>query len=368
MNTKVLIKYNELKFIRDKNKLISYLQENYTFFGTKLKLMGFITTLSIQNLEQLFLNNGFNCNLNEEILQCSVLIKEQNKTRNLEFFCVLDPKSEKLIIFTFIASSDLYIIERVISNSSNISYLWISPKTLDELKDEIIDSNEDTRITGFTAKRFDNMKERCQIRPWFKRSFRYGGDDGKETLKELRINYGVLPRVIQFKISKVAEFKINFRGIFTFSNGDLTYVLGLLDYAFNNILETKRNLEISKYSIVHENKKFREFYFEKIIPVSINLSSTLSANTATDLINQIINSNIFFPINYSIIEGSLYFTSTILDKVTNETFRISSNGEEIILVKDKTTSFASMIKFFQFIIERVDVDAGISKIKDESRL
>ncbi len=353
-------KYNELRLKKERATLVSFLKNNYTHFGSNLRILGLITDKSIAELQDVFRAYDVDCELTGEILQCSLKVADsERKIKKLEFFCNLNEENGALQIFTFMPSNDLYHIEKIINNTHGIHYLWISPKTLDEIKNKIIDTYSETSIIHFTAKRFDNMRERCEIRPGFKRSFRYGGEDGRDTLQELRKNYGVLPRTIHFKIPTVSEFKISFRGVFTFNNGDLEFVISLFQYALEQILNSKRILESSVYKRIVEKRKFREIQFDEINPVSIALSSAMDAKAANELINLINGSEDFFPMNETILEGSLYFTSTLIDKNKNESFIINSTGKEITLVKDASTSFASLLRFYQFIVERMDVDAKL---------
>jgi hypothetical protein len=360
MTNTIATKYNELRLKKERTTLLSFLKDNYGYFGSNLRILGLITDKSMAELQELFKSYDMDCELSGEILQCSFKVADSNKKiKKVEFFCNLKEDNGSLQIFTFMSSNEMYYLEKIINNSHGIHYLWISPKTLDEIKNKIIDTYSETSITHFTAKRFDNMKERCEIRPGFKRSFRYGGEDGRDTLQELRKNYGVLPRTIQFKIPTVAEFKISFKGSFTFNSGDLDYVISLFQYALEQILSTKHILESSIYKRIVEKRKYRDVQFDEIKPVSIELSSAMDAKAANELINLINNSEDFFPMNETVLEGSLYFTSTLIDKNKNESFIINSTGNEITIIKDASTSFASLLRFYQFIVERMDVDAKL---------
>jgi len=354
-------KYNKLRYTNERTALLSFLKKNYNYFGSNLRLFGILTDKDIEELKKVFESYGVHCKLLGEILQCHMdFIGEDKKIKRIEFFCILNVDKSYLQVFTFAPASELSYIDKIIRDSHGLYYLWISPKTLDHIKNEVIGSYEETRITFFTAKRFDNMNERCEIRPGFRRSFRYGGDDGRETLQELKQNYGVLPRTIHFKIPMVSEFRVNYRGLFTFQHGDLDYMLSLFEYALDEILKTKKIIESSVYQRITQKRKYREINFEKIIPMSIKLSSPLNPESCNKLINLVNGSSEFFSITEAIIEGSLYFSSTLIDRDKNESFIINSNGPEINVVKDSSTSFASILKFYQFIVERFDVDASVA--------
>lgn len=361
MTTNIQAKYNELRLKKERVALLSYLKENYQYFGSNLRIFGALTDKTLDEIKQLFESYDILCELEGEILQCKWTVTDElRRTKKYEFFCNLNTDTGVLQIFTFIPSSELYYLERIIKNTSGLHYLWISPKTLDEIRTNVLSTYTTTLITQFTAKRFDNMKETCAIRPGFQRNFRYHGEDGRETLQELRNNYGVLPRTLQFKIPQIADFRVSFKGMFTFNNGNLDYVISLFQFAIERIISTKRVIESSVYRRIKEKRRLREVNIEEVIPLSIKLSSALDVRACYEFVKQINDSSDFYNVNEAIVEGSLYFASTLFDRDKNETFKISSNGDTINIVKDSNTSFASLLKFYQFVVERLDIDAEIS--------
>src|SRR3989344_7088417 len=120
-------KYNELKLKKERTTLILYLNHNYQFFGSNLKIFGFLTDKSFEELKELFNSYSIICKLEGEILQCKWKISEERNVKNLEFFCHLNQETGVLQIFTFMPASELYYIDKIIKNTSGMHYLWISP-------------------------------------------------------------------------------------------------------------------------------------------------------------------------------------------------------------------------------------------------
>ena len=351
-------KKSELQIITKKDSFIDFLSEFHHLFGKGLRIYGLLTNKTINDIKEIFEKYGVNCVLNGEIMYCRWNIKGSNE---LEFYTFFGDNNV-LFIYTFEPASDVYSIERIFRNTSGLYYMWISPLLLDQVKNKIIGKYEKTIISFFTAKRFDNIREKCEIRPGFRRNFRYRGDDGRETLRELITNYGVLPRTIHFKIPTKAEFRVSYKGLITFYRGDMKYVLSIFQYIQENILQTKRIIDTSVYEDIMQKRTYKDLNLQNIVPVSIELSAPLNAQSCSDLIQGINASKEFSSLNEAVIEGSLYFRTTLVDKEKNETLIITSNGRKISVIKNATTSFASILKFFQFVVERFDIDAKISAV------
>src|SRR5207247_6521036 len=93
-------------------------------------------------------------------------------------------------------------VERALNDvvdAGGLYYLWINPTAFEELKDKLL-VYPGTTITNFTSSRVPSTTLSSRIRPDIKRTVTYYGDDGEETLQELKYQYGVVPDVIRFRV------------------------------------------------------------------------------------------------------------------------------------------------------------------------
>ncbi|MCL4400612.1 hypothetical protein M1316_01385, partial [Candidatus Parvarchaeota archaeon] len=195
----------------------------------------------------------------------SVLGKELDVIYHLKIF-----KEERLLLFLTTSKKDF--IEKtlfsLIDKLNGFNHLFISPKAFTQIQEKIFADFPDTLIPFFSAYRRQHFKFPSKIRPEEQRTITYRGLDGRETLEELKQFYGILPRIVEFRIPDVIQFKLDYRGIFAFEWGEIDYIDKIIAKIAATILNSRKIAEgakIQHLQIENKNKKLETLQIKKCV-------------------------------------------------------------------------------------------------------
>ena len=281
-------------------------------------------------------------------------------------------KERRLLIFFFNEDTQTFsrTLEKVLSYTEGVHYLWVSPKSFNEIKDRILYEEPTSKITYFTAKRTSLEKHECPIRPEIKRAVRYSGIDGRESLSEMTYNYGVLPTTIEFYIPTIIEFRINNFGVFTLKSnrrGSMDYLFKIMDIVLEEILQLKSIVDRVNFNIKEFKTEARIVRIPEVVTGNIIFEKALTAKDAERIQESLKNEKIFELTDTTIEEGSLLFSSTVFDLTKNISFDINANEKNMTIIPEADAKFDSFLRFYQFIVENIDVNAKIEVQEYEGR-
>jgi len=271
----------------------------------------------------------------------------------VRYYLYHDIEHEILLLFTENGSRDINRTLYFINNTKNLHYLWIPPRPFEQLKGEILE-NTYANIIYFAGERDVGLhRTTCERRPSVSRKITYSGVDAKTSLEELKIEYGVLPKVIEFYIPEIGVFRINNRGIFVLKEGNLDFLLDrVVNRAIDLALETTRILEKSRFELVR-HKEINAIEMQQVI---ISLSEEIEYEDFEGLI-ELMKGNDFAVYNETLEKGSVFFTGYITDQLKGNVLSVTSNGKTFSVIPKYNSTFDSLIRFYQFLVENIDVKA-----------
>jgi len=281
-------------------------------------------------------------------------------------FFVYQHSDDLILLFT----TEIYdvhykTIRNKISQIRGIDEVWIHPKVIAKINQFIIDKYETAKITNFSSRRAPKDKIPCKIRPDITRRIEYSGEDGKETLKEMKQLYGVIPTSLEYEIFGRIKLKVTEDGLFNLES--------LNEETFNLFREV---FDMILGDIISMKKKFQQikFDFEKKtigkqginIPIvqlgEIDLENIkLEGLDAEEFID---NMSDFSFTDVYIKEGSLIFNATVKDEEKNSIFDISASENKIFLIPKYRTTFESFCKFYRGVTESIDDEATFSLVSE----
>jgi len=274
-------------------------------------------------------------------------------------------KEEKLLILFGVGdSTEFKEIDKIINNTRGIYYLWISPKSFDEVKNHILSHHPESKIPEFWAKRSLIDKHECNIRPGYDRTFHYFGDDGRDTLEELKYYYGVLPTSIKFKIPKKVTFLVTNKGKFTLESrrkNSLSYFSEIMEIVLKEALYLRGVIEKCKFDLGIITTAKKEIKVPIIESGTINLTNPINAKYVESVIKELRSKEKFVITDKILAEGSLLFSATLIDESKKTIFDISARTDSITLVPKFNPSFDSLFRFYRFIVENIDSEAELIK-------
>jgi hypothetical protein len=279
----------------------------------------------------------------------------------LESYVTHDAETNLVVFYTNFRktkSEEIPKINEFLKNDSNSYYLFFKPTLMKAIVDELIDRYEYLEIHEFSAKRDPYSKIGAHIRPDYSRTISYWGDDGKEVLKETEHLYGVLPTKFLVYIPYESKFKVDDRGLFTFSDGKLEIVFEILDKAVEESKHTINAFDTSSFKSVPIETSNKKFLIPSSTPASIYLKNTIEYHELNDIKNRIRKAK-YTILDFSSQENSLFLST---DLVTNSgyQFRIKADDSQLNIFPDEKPIFSEFMKFYEFILRYIDSRAELS--------
>lgn len=120
-------------------------------------------------------------------------------------------------------------IENFLSTDGNLGRFWISMEEMDRMRAKVVRRNEDVIIPFFTGHRSAYSDIPADKRGDIKRTMTYWAEDGRETYKEMRKKYGILPTNIRFERPGEFKFGLKQKGIVSHQSGSISNAWELLN-------------------------------------------------------------------------------------------------------------------------------------------
>ena len=311
-------------------------------------------------LSGFFEAHGFKVKELGEVRQLTTTYKPRNEDFELpvNYFAYINSKNRTLTCFT---DANREIRQKTIDRLTGeigIYYLWISPTVFDQMKAEIITKHPGTRIPYFYADRHPSSRLPSVHRPEVERGFTYRGEDGQQTLEELRHYYGVLPRYVQFDIPGLVEFTVYHLGVFHYRKGLLEEMFSYSQKAAELVLNIRRILERSKLELVDIETARKMLQVQNIIPWEIRFNREIDVNDAESMLNELRLKG-FAIYNDVVTPGSVYLDATVFDERKRSVFSVTSDKHRMIVSPRHNTTFDSFLRFFETITDSFDPEASI---------
>lgn len=278
--------------------------------------------------------------------------------KSVEFYLSYDRDTNVVLFYTDMRKTEEIenTIEVFLRNTPGVHYLYISPRLLQEIREEIVADEETAQVVEFVAKRTERTETNAVFRPESARTINYYGEDGLESLREMEENYGVLPRIMEFKIPGGLRFRVNREGIFKLKYGDLNQLFEYIQLCIEESLKVKEAYEEADFQMVRASEKLAVPTSE---PASITLRNTLEYHEIGTLKASMEDQDYVVLDSYA-EEGSLYFSSKVIDELNNNVFRVKANEHEIRVFPQDGRDLGSFFRFYEFVQDSVDEYAELS--------
>jgi len=275
----------------------------------------------------------------------------------VNYFASLNPENRILTCFTKANRHERQKTINSLVGEIGIYYLWINPIAFDEIKNSILSEYQYAKILHFVADRKQTSRPPASFRPEVKRTLTYWGEDGRESLEELRHYYGVLPRYVEFRIPGVVGFSLDHLGVFHYKNGSLKQMFNYSREAARLVLEVRRILEQAKLEVLDVETARKHLKVQNIVPWEIHFKRDLDISDA-ELLLELLEQKNFAVYNQAVTQGSLYLDATVFDEKKQSVFSISSNQHRMIVSPRYNTTFDSFFRFFEAITDSFDPEAS----------
>ena len=265
-----------------------------------------------------------------------------------------------LILFTTVTEEGIkQTLDPIIEKRHGICKMYIYPKVFEKIKDFILNEKTNANILSFKASRKPEIVE-GEIRPEITtRIIDYKGIDGKETLKEFRKYYGVIPSRLEFEFEG-SHFKIEDEGrflLYTINEETFNLIFEIIDLILIEILKIKDISQKIRFNLNTKKSGKLKIEIPEINAGKITLSCKLNALIVENMIQNMPN---FSFIDVNIKEGSLSFSMSVIDELKLSVFNLSGSDESITIISKYKPYFDSFMRFYYHFTENIDENSTLS--------
>lgn len=247
-------------------------------------------------------------------------------------------------------------IGEMLAKKPGVHYLHVGTQMFQTLRAAIKEETH-AEITRFIADRSEDSDYPARIRGEYERTVQYHGNDGLKTLTEMETNYGVKPRNLTFNISNVAKFRVVREGIFALTDGDASRFFDYVELCINEALEVKEAFDASSFEMLSTTESLRVPTSE---PATIHLGSPLEYNEIDEITARMEDQD-FLLVDSFKQEGSVYFTTKVIDTRKDNKFRIRASDDAIrVFPQEAEENVGSFLRFHEFIQDNVDPNVSVT--------
>ncbi len=254
-------------------------------------------------------------------------------------------------------------ITKFLQTTPDIGRLRLSRREIDENRKRIVSEHDNVMIPYFSAKRSAEEPIAANKRPATRRSIQYRADDGLETYREMRYNYGVLPRIMTFEVPNQFKFKIKDDGTFVHVDGGLGTLWECLRREINRVEEMVEYANTGSYGEMESSFLTEEDSFSVSKPWAVEVTDGISAEHVETLPAQLRDDFWEFSVSEYFAEPSLQsFEAEVIDNATRERTAMKTKGDDIRIFPREFTDVDQSLRLFNFISDHFDAECTPKKV------
>lgn len=243
-----------------------------------------------------------------------------------------------------------------LKETQNVGRLMLSPRKVDEIREAIVSEDERVMIPYFSARRSRDSPIDARRRGHTKRSIQYRAFDGLETYREMRYNYGILPRIMTFENPNRFKFKVKTDGTFVHMSGGLSKLWTTLSREMERVENMKVYANTANYG-KKDNVFFGEEKFNISEPWAIEVDGGFESKYLKTFKKHL--SEDFWEFGVSEYRYSSEFPSfeaELIDKTTNELTTMKTKGDDVRIFPREYTDIDQSLRIYNFISDHFDAD------------
>lgn len=340
-------------------RFISHLDFERTHFRLP-NIINIIPTISTFNTVDDFLDSLNEANFDIESEYGKLfLISKMSQNDVIRYYAFFNEVTHSPIFLTDAKKTEEIpnTLFNYINRNHGISNLWIPPKVMKKIKDDLSTEYKEMLITKFSAIRGIDSEVPSKLRPTCNRNVQYHAVDGKETLNEWEIWYGVLPKILEIRLPTGVSFKMDDKGIFTHRDGRFEDIFGIINNVVNLLLYLRDEIVKSDYVMQYFGKD-NQFMRAIQKPWTIHMSVGLDTDDIPKFC-ELIEETDFTVMNDILLKGSLFYNARLVDDYSGSLFDIATTGKKIDVYPVKQRDISSSMRFYQFIVSQIDNTAHV---------
>ncbi|KDE54402.1 MULTISPECIES: hypothetical protein [Methanoculleus] len=285
-----------------------------------------------------------------------LLLSKESQGKRIYIYTFFDDRNNVPLFITDAKKTNEIpdILFTYINRTKEISNLWIAPKVMKEIKDNLVREHPDMIITYFSAKRSPNTDIHSEFRPHVERGIQYRGNDGKHTLEEMEFYYGVLPKILEVQLPNGIAFRIDNKGIITLRHGHFAGIFKIIEDVVSRLENVREAIGESGYSISKVGSR-RQFSNAIQIPWSIDVPVEMHYDDVSRFCKAVRSEEWNFTVlEQVLLPGSMFFSARLIDEHTGSLLDISTTGKKIDVYPVEKIDIGTSMRFFEFVVENID--------------
>ena len=235
----------------------------------------------------------------------------------------------------------------------DMSRMWIAKRQLERLRRTLVSEYSHLLIPFFTGQRTKNVNIPAKRRGDFDRTIVYYGDDGLETFREMKLQYGILPTNIAFELPGRFKFRIKENGIFTLQDGGLSDVLYLLRETKSHLRRIKNAIDSSAYGTEQSRLMERDIPYSE--PWEIGLESKLKEGDVSNFAQNVEKEDHDLTVTeFSPSYDPIGFSAEIVDTENFARADLRSTNDRIRIYPRDSTDIDQNIRLYNFVDDFID--------------
>lgn len=244
----------------------------------------------------------------------------------------------------------------MLAEESGVHYLHVGSQLFQTLREAIREETH-AEVTRFIADRSEDSDYPARIRSDYERTIQYHGDDGLETLAEMETNYGVRPRNITFNITNVAKFRVLRDGVFALTDGDVSRFFDYIELCITEALEVKEAFDASSFEMLSTTESLSVPTSD---PAVIHLGNPLAYSEVEEIKSKMEDEDYLLVDSFK-QEGSVYFTTKVIDMKKDTKFRIRASDDVIrVFPQEAEENVGSFLRFHEFVQNNIDPNTSVT--------
>lgn len=254
-------------------------------------------------------------------------------------------------------------ITRFLKTNQGIGRLMLSKREIDQNRQQLMKEHENLMVPYFSATRSMDEPISAQQRPKTRRTIQYDGRDGLQTFREMRYNYGVLPRIMTFERPGKFKFKIKADGTFVHVDGGLETLWQCLKREIDRIEDVVESANTGSYGPAESKFLEGDERFSVSKPWAVEVSGGIDQEHVETLPEQLSDDFWEFGVSDYFAEPELEsFEAEVIDNTTRERTTLKSKGDDIRIFPRELTDVDQSVRLYNFISDHFDTDCKPKKV------
>jgi hypothetical protein len=251
---------------------------------------------------------------------------------------------------------------RFLQETYGIGRLMLSNRQVDQIRKRVVGEHENIVIPYFSARRKRDSSIDARRRPDEVRSVQYRADDGLDTYKEMRFNYGVLPQIMVFEQPNEFKFKVKADGTFVHQKGGIKALWSCLRKEIDRMTDMKKHANTAGYG-PYESSFFEKDRFSVSSPWAVEIKDGIKREYLDSF--QIHLDGDFWEFSVSEYRSNSEnesFQAEVIDHSTNVRTTMKSRGKEVRIYPREETDIDQSNRLYNFLGDHFDSDCTPKRV------